>query len=300
MQRVNTAIFNPQAQELLKRVLLKVTSFLKSKGVKTLDFVAYEAPWRLYSYYGDCTVNEVVVSPLQAYDIGRAFAKFHNDLSDFPPPRLEEVLPKFHDTLDRLKALDEALSNDAANRAALVQRELKFIEKRRAQSGRIVSLIASGEIPERVIHNDSKINNLLFLPDGTAVVIDLDTVMPGLAMNDFGDAVRFGASTAAEDEKDLDKVWCDMELFDVYAKGFIEGCDGKLTAKEIESLPMGAKVMTYECGMRFLTDYLQGDVYFKVHREGHNLDRTRTHIKLIQDMETKWDIMNDIVKKYNV
>ena len=131
-------------------------------------------------------------------------------------------------------------------------------------------------------------------------VIDLDTVMPGLAMNDFGDSIRYGASTAAEDEKDLDKVSCSMELFDVYTKGFIEGCGGRLTTKEIELLPMGAKVMTYECGMRFLTDYLQGDVYFKTHREGHNLDRCRTHIKLIEDMEAKWDIMKDIVKKYNV
>jgi hypothetical protein len=129
-------------------------------------------------------------------------------------------------------------------------------------------------------------------------VIDLDTVMPGLATNDFGDSIRFGASTAAEDEKDLSKVWCDMELFEVYTKGFIEGCGGQLTAKEIELLPMGAMVMTYECGMRFLTDYLNGDVYFKTHREGHNLDRTRTHIKLVQDMENKWDIMNDLVKKH--
>jgi len=149
-----------------------------------------------------------------------------------------------------------------------------------------------------VTHNDTKLNNIL-IDDEThkgVCVIDLDTVMPGLAMNDFGDSIRFGANTAAEDEKDLSKVWCDMELFAIYAKGFIEGCAGRLTAKEIELLPMGAKVMTFECGMRFLTDYLQGDVYFKTHREGHNLDRTRTHIKLIQDMEEKWDIMDEIVK----
>ena len=116
-------------------------------------------------------------------------------------------------------------------------------------------------------------------------ILDLDTVMPGLSVNDFGDSIRFGASTAAEDEKDLDKVWCDMELFDIYTKGFVEGCAGKLTQKEIELLPMGAKVMTFECGMRFLTDYLQGDTYFKVHREGHNLDRCRTQFKLVEEME---------------
>ena len=129
-------------------------------------------------------------------------------------------------------------------------------------------------------------------------VIDLDTVMPGLAVNDFGDSIRFGASTAAEDETDLSKVSCSMELFEAYTKGFIEGCGGSLTAREIELLPMGAKVMTYECGMRFLTDYLQGDVYFKTHRADHNLDRCRTQFKLVQDMEEKWKLMKEIVAKY--
>ncbi|MDD6066118.1 MAG: mucin desulfatase, partial [Firmicutes bacterium] len=129
-------------------------------------------------------------------------------------------------------------------------------------------------------------------------VIDLDTVMPGLAMNDFGDSIRFGASTAAEDELDLSKVSCDMELFDLYAKGFIEGCGGKLTEKEIDLMPTGAMVMTFECGMRFLTDYLVGDTYFKIHREGHNLDRCRTQFKLVSDMEKKWDTMAEIVRKY--
>ena len=130
-------------------------------------------------------------------------------------------------------------------------------------------------------------------------VIDLDTVMPGLAVNDFGDAIRFGASTGAEDEKDLSKVECSMELFDLFTKGFIEGCNGKLTKREMELLPMGAKVMTFECGMRFLTDYLQGDKYFRIHREGHNLDRCRTQFKLVEDMEQKWYTMNEIVKKYS-
>ena len=160
-------------------------------------------------------------------------------------------------------------------------------------------MLAKGELPLRVTHNDTKLNNIM-IDDEThkgICVIDLDTVMPGLAMNDFGDSIRFGASTAAEDETDLDKVWCDMELFELYAKGFIEGCDGKLTEKEIELLPMGAKVMTFECGMRFLTDYLQGDTYFRIHREHHNLDRARTQMKLVQDMEKKWDEMNAIVKK---
>ena len=150
-------------------------------------------------------------------------------------------------------------------------------------------------------NNDTKLNNIMIDNETHKgiCVIDLDTVMPGLAMNDFGDSIRFGASTAAEDEQDLSKVSCDMELFDVYAKGFIEGCGGKLTQKEIEMMPMGAKVMTFECGMRFLTDHLQGDTYFKIHRENHNLDRCRTQFKLVEDMEAKWDTMQEIIKKYN-
>ncbi len=130
-------------------------------------------------------------------------------------------------------------------------------------------------------------------------VIDLDTVMPGLAVNDFGDSIRFGASTAVEDETDLSKVHCDMDLFEIYTKGFIEGCKGSLTAKELEMLPMGAKVMTFECGIRFLADYLEGDHYFKIHREGQNLDRCRTQFRLVEDMEKKWDIMREIVRKYS-
>ena len=129
-------------------------------------------------------------------------------------------------------------------------------------------------------------------------VIDLDTVMPGLAVNDFGDSIRFGASTGAEDEIDLDKIECDMALFEIYAKGFIKGCDGKLTKEEIKALPIGAKVMTFECGIRFLTDYLEGDIYFKIHRKNHNLDRCRTQFKLVKDMESKWEMMNKIVEKY--
>ena len=152
----------------------------------------------------------------------------------------------------------------------------------------------------RVTHNDTKLNNVL-LDNKTRkaiCVIDLDTVMPGLAVNDFGDSIRFGASTGAEDERDLSKIECDLQLFEFYTKGFIEGCKGKLTKKELEMLPMGAKVMTFECGMRFLTDYLEGDVYFKIHREGQNLDRCRTQLKLVADMEKKWEELKDIVNKY--
>ena len=161
-------------------------------------------------------------------------------------------------------------------------------------------LQAEKKLPLRVTHNDTKLNNIM-IDDKTGraiCVIDLDTVMPGLAVNDFGDSIRFGASTADEDEKDLSKVSCDMELFELYTKGFVEGCAGSLTDKELDMLPIGAMVMTYECGMRFLADYLDGDIYFKTHREGHNLDRCRTQFKLVADMEKKLSAMNAIVDKY--
>ena len=161
-------------------------------------------------------------------------------------------------------------------------------------------LLQEGKLPLRVTHNDTKLNNILFDADSKKAlcIIDLDTVMPGLSHYDFGDSIRFGASTGAEDETDLSKVEMDLALFEAFSKGYLEGCAGSLTEKEIETLPMGAKLMTYECGIRFLTDYLEGDVYFKIHREEHNLDRTRTQFKLVADMEKKWAEMASIINKY--
>ena len=179
-----------------------------------------------------------------------------------------------------------------------VEAEISFIKEREKDCHYFGDLLAAGEIPLRVTHNDTKLNNVLFdKASGNAIcVIDLDTVMPGFAAHDFGDAIRFGASTAAEDEKDLNKVSCDMTLFEAYFDGFMEGCRGSLTPKEVEALPMGAKIMTFECGMRFLTDYLQGDTYFKIHYPEQNLDRTRTQLKLVKDMEEKWETMARIVR----
>ena len=181
-----------------------------------------------------------------------------------------------------------------------MKREIDFAFAHEDITGVLGEMLARKEMPLRVTHNDTKLNNIM-IDDATGTgicVIDLDTVMPGLAVNDFGDSIRFGASTAAEDERDLDKVQCDMGLFETYTKGFIEGCGGSLTPKELEMLPMGAKVMTFECGIRFLADYLEGDNYFKIHREGQNLDRARTQFKLVEDMEKKWNTMHEIVRKY--
>ena len=315
LQRMNTNIFTKPV-ELMENIL-GVTSFLRERIARnggqpdreTLTviptkegnsyFVDSEGNyWRAYIFIEGARTYDQVESVDDFYQSAVAFGNFQRLLADFPAETLHETIKGFHDTKARFEVFKKAVHDDVCGRVASVKDEINFYLEREDVANVFGDLLAKGEIPLRVTHNDTKLNNIM-LDDETRkgiCVIDLDTVMPGLAMNDFGDSIRFGASTAAEDEKDLEKVWCDMELFTAYTKGFLEGCGGKLTAKEIELLPMGAKVMTYECGMRFLTDYLQGDVYFKTHREGHNLDRTRTHIKLIKDMEDKWDIMHEIVR----
>ena len=192
------------------------------------------------------------------------------------------------------------VKEDKLGRAKDVQEEINFVLSRKALAEELAGLLKAGKLPLRVTHNDTKLNNIMLdEKTGKAVcIIDLDTVMPGLSVNDFGDSIRFGASTGAEDERDLTKVECSMELFELYTKGFVEGCKGRLTEAEMDALPLGAMTMTYECGMRFLTDYLEGDTYFRVHREGHNLDRARTQFKLVADMEQKLDTMKAIVAKY--
>ena len=189
---------------------------------------------------------------------------------------------------------------NVCQRAKDVQPEIQFVLDREADAHILCDMLEKGELPLRVTHNDTKLNNIM-IDDKTGkgiCVIDLDTVMPGLALNDFGDSIRFGASTGAEDEQDLSKISCDMNLFALYTKGYVEGCAGSLTEMEIKMLPTGAKLMTFECGMRFLTDYLQGDTYFKIHRDKQNVDRCRTQFKLVADMEEKWDEMAEIVEKY--
>ena len=239
-------------------------------------------------------------NPKDFYESAVAFGHFQKLLSNYPAETLNETIKGFHDTESRLNAFKEAVEKDSFGRAAKVQKEIQFVLEREEIASVFGKLLAKGEIPLRVTHNDTKLNNIMidYATGKGLCVIDLDTIMPGLAMNDFGDSIRFGASTAAEDEKDLEKVTCSMELFELYTKGFLEECREQLTTKEIELLPMGAKVMTFECGIRFLTDYLEGDHYFKIHREDHNLDRCRTQFKLVADMEKKWDLMQKIVEKY--
>ena len=231
---------------------------------------------------------------------GRAFGHFQRLLQGYPAQTLHETIPHFHDTEDRLAKLKAAKAADTLSRAAECRQELDFVLAREADCSVALQALRDGILPLRVTHNDTKLNNVLMdreTGEGLCV-IDLDTVMPGLSINDFGDSIRFGANHSAEDEKDLSRVNLDVSLFETYTQAFLEGAGCTLTAAEIDYLPWGAKLMTFECGIRFLTDYLEGDTYFHTTRAGQNLDRCRTQFKLVSDMEAHWDELAEIVKKY--
>lgn len=254
--------------------------------------------WRMYEFVLDSLCLDKAESAEDLYQSGYAFGMFQNQLVDFPADKLSETIPHFHDTPDRFRLFHEAIERDAAGRLSSVKPEVERYLSHEAEAATMIELCRNGELPLRVTHNDTKLNNVM-LDRKTRTplcVIDLDTVMPGLAANDFGDSIRFGASTAAEDEKDLSKVTMSLDLFRAYSAGFLAACGKRLTKKEIETLPWGAKLMTLECGVRFLTDYLNGDTYFHVTRPDQNLDRCRTQITLVEDMESKWEAMNAVIQ----
>ena len=256
--------------------------------------------WRVYLFIEGATCYDLVKDDNDFYQSAVAFGHFQQLLADYPAETLHETIKDFHNTPDRFEKFKKAVAEDVCGRAASVQKEIDFIMEREELTHALYDMQLDGRLPLRVTHNDTKLNNIM-IDDATGkaiCVIDLDTVMPGLTANDFGDSIRFGASTALEDERDLSKVSCDLHLFDVYAKGFIEGCGGALTDLEIEMLPMGAILMTFENGIRFLTDHLEGDHYFHIHREGHNLDRCRTQLTLVKDMQEKLPQMNENIRKY--
>ena len=256
--------------------------------------------WRLYPFVEDTICYQSAQTPELFAASGRAFGRFQRLLGDYPAHTLHETIPRFHDTEDRLRKLKEAVAADKLGRAAECRAEIDFVLAREADCSVALSAMREGRIPLRVTHNDTKLNNVLMdreTGEGMCI-IDLDTVMPGLAINDFGDSIRFGANHSAEDETDLTKVNLDVSLFAAYTAAFLEGAQGSLTDAEIELMPWGAKLMTLECGIRFLTDHLVGDEYFHISRPGHNLDRCRTQFKLVADMEVHWQELCDIVGRY--
>lgn len=316
LQRINTAIFTEP--EKLMRNISGVTEHLRNKFMAegreekrcTLTIIPlksgklyYEAEdgscYRMYIYIDKTRTLEQITSARDFAVAAEAFGEFRYRLSDYPADTLYETILDFHNTPKRYERFLEVLASNPLGRADEVREEIAFIKAREAELGSLCDALQTGELPLCVTHNDTKLNNILLdeVSGEVVCIIDLDTVMPGSVLYDIGDSIRFGASTAAEDETDLSKVALNLELFACYVEGYCKGCKGSLSTGEYELLPMGAKLMTLECGMRFLTDYLEGDVYFKIHREHHNLDRCRTQLALVADMEKKWDEMKQIVEE---
>ena len=316
LQKINTGIFTDP--DGLMNNFTAVTSYLETKLISegkeaergTLHVIPtvlgkpFANPdgeaWRLIDFVSGSVCYDKVERPEQFYMSAVAFGDFQRMLKDFPADQLVETIPNFHNTPDRFAKFCEAVEKDVAGRVKDVISEIDFVKVRENFASTLERAHAEGRLPLKVTHNDTKLNNILFdAESGKALcIVDLDTVMPGYSVNDFGDSIRFGATTAAEDEADLSLVNFDIDLFELYVKGFIEGAAGGLTEGEIELLPVGAMMMTYECGMRFLTDYISGDTYFRIHREGQNLDRARNQFKLLSDMEESFEEMQNIVKKY--
>ena len=309
LQKINHHTFRDVAG-LMENIEL-VTEHLRRKSpdprsvltlIRTKDGKSYleadDGYWRVFRFVEDSICLQQPESDADFYESAVGFGTFQQLLSDFPAEKLHETIPNFHNTPDRYRAFHETLTRDPMHRAAQVQPEIEFALARQAEMAALQNALDAGELPLRVTHNDTKLNNVLFdaKTRRALCIIDLDTVMPGSALYDYGDSIRFGAATAAEDERELDKMEMSLERFRVFTRGYVRACPG-LTAKELELLPMGAKTMTMECGVRFLTDYLDGDHYFAVHRDGQNLDRARTQFKLVADMEKKWDEMRKIVEE---
>ena len=316
LQGLSSAAF-PHPEELMEN-MVGITTYLKkaieSEGgdasretlnlVKTKDGKDFCTDstgkvWRLTHFIEGTDCYQSATAELfeaSAY----AFGKFQYMLRDYPAETLHETIVKFHDTEDRFRKFLAALEADKLNRAKDVQPEIDFVMARKADCSVALQALRDGKLPLRVTHNDTKLNNILVdRATGKGIcVIDLDTTMPGLSINDFGDSIRFGANHSAEDEKDLSKVNFDIDLYEAYTRGFLKGAQGSLTPAELEYLPWGAKLMTLECGIRFLTDYLDGDNYFRIHYPEQNLDRCRTQFKLVRDMEAQFQAMHNSVSKY--
>ena len=318
LQKINNKLFT-NVERLMNNIKL-VTEYNRAKIIErggnpdreslslvyTKDDKSYyycsecDGYFRVYIFITDATAHQKVTNPDQFYQSAVAFGEFANLLAEFDAKSLFEVIPNFHNTVSRFANFKNSLNLDKFDRAKLVQDEINFVLSRENYCSKIVDLLNSGEMPTKVTHNDTKLNNVMLdnVTNKPVAVIDLDTIMPGSICYDFGDSIRFGCNTGAEDERDLTKVNFDIELFEYYTKGYLKALGDTVTEVEKNNLAFGAILMTFECGMRFLADYLDGDIYFRTHRDGHNLDRARTQFKLVKDMELALADMNKIVDKY--
>lgn len=317
VQKINTNLFK-NVDGLMNNIRL-VTEFNRDEIIRrggdpdresltlvyTKDGKPYHATedgecYRVYIFIEDAKGYDVVEKPQHFYESAVAFGKFAQLLDRFDSSKLFDVLPDFHNTVKRFDNLKKSLAADKLNRAADVKAEIDFALKHENIVGNIVNLLESGKMPNRVTHNDTKLNNVLIdtRTDKAVCVIDLDTMMPGSICYDFGDSIRFGCNPCLEDTPETEKVVFSTSLFEEYARGYLSVFGDTITPVEKKNLVMGAILMTYECGIRFLTDYLDGDVYFRLTRAGQNIDRTRTQFKLVSDMEKQYDLLNNIVDKY--
>lgn len=315
LQRINTTVFkNPD--ELMANVDC-VTAFLRDKIIAVGGDPEREAlyckptrtgkkyytdsegrVWRLYNFIDNSYSNNSIESPEVFFNAGKAFGDFQRLLADFPIDKLYETIPDFHNTGKRYRNLINSVAADPKGRVKYVQEELNFCYARRNETYVLTGKTLIGDLPLRVTHNDTKLNNILFdkTTDEPICIVDLDTVMPGLSLYDFGDAIRFGANTTTEDDKDIKNVSLDLGLYEQYVRGFLTSAGESLVTEEVRLLPFASKMMTFECGMRFLTDYIDGDVYFKTHYPDHNLVRCHTQFALVADMEAKYDEMMKITE----
>ena len=317
LQKINTFVFK-KPDELMANIV-GVTKHLSDKikaaggdyKRETLNFLPCSTgeyfykdedsnAWRMYFYVDNALTYNKPESTETFKSAGRSFGRFMSLLADYPAETLNETIVNFHHTPTRYQRFVEVVEADIKDRGSEVVDEINFVLSRKADTHKLTDLISEGKLPLRVTHNDTKLNNVLFdkESDKSICVIDLDTIMPGLSLYDFGDSIRSGANTAKEDESDLSKVSLDLSLFDAYVDGFLSETAGSLTEEEFNNLAFGAKLMTFECGMRFLTDYLEGDVYFRTTFPKHNIVRARNQFALVADMEKKMDEMNAIVMKY--
>ena len=316
LQRINHDIFKdvPALMENISRVCSHARSRLMAEGVSdadrrvltlipTHDGGSYHRDatgsyWRMYLFIENATGYDIVESTTQAYEAARAFGLFQKLLVDLPGKRLNETIPDFHHTPKRYAAFEAALEADTHNRAALAKSEIDWLIRRRDLAGALIDLHDKGLIPERVTHNDTKLNNVLIDNDTQEAlcVIDLDTLMPGLSLYDFGDLVRTSTSPVAEDEPDAGKVEMQLPMFEALARGYLDAAGECLTPMEIAALPLGGMVITLTIGIRFLTDFLRGDRYFKTRRPNHNLERCRTQFALVDSIEAQRDAMDAVVR----
>ena len=317
LQHINNYVFKDPAgiMENISRVTEHIRTTLTENGVdpnrrvlelvptKTGDYLYVDPKggfWRAYIFISNATPYDMPEKPVHVFETGRAFGEFQKLLSNFPANELNETIPNFHNTTRRFYTFVASVAEDKAGRCKQVEDEIEFMFEHRRLMNSIVSKLENGELPTRVTHNDTKINNVLIddATDKAICVIDLDTVMPGSSLYDYGDAIRFCANTAAEDEPDTSKISLDMEKFRLFTEGFLSEVKGFLPDEEIRILPLGALVMTCELAMRFLTDYIDGDLYFKVNSPDHNLVRTHAQMALLRDMEAKYDEMCRVVESY--